>query len=74
MLLTSNVLILNVVLSQDDRLPKSPLREESFVHYIILKPTYISHSKMYIISIAVTELLQNPEIIGIPIKRFLIPT
>ena len=29
---------------------------------------------MYINSIAVTELLRYPEIIGIPIKFFLIPT
>ena len=29
---------------------------------------------MYINSVAVTELLRYPEIIGIPIKLFLIPT
>ena len=73
MLITSNVLLLNVVLSLDDRLPKYPMGE-SFVHYIFLKPKYISHRIMYINSIAVTELLRYPEIIGIPIKLFLIPT
>ena len=72
MLLTSNVLLFNAVLSLDDRLPKT--MRESFVYYIFLKPKYISHRIMYISSTAVTELLRYPEIIGIPIKLFLIPT
>ena len=73
MLLASNVLLLNVVQSLDARLSKYPLRE-SFVHYIFLKPNYISHRIMYINSMAVTGLLRHPVIIGISIKLSLIPT
>ena len=72
MLLTSNVLLLNVVLSLEDKLPNTPEGEFCTLHF--LKPKYISHRIMYINSIAVTELLRYPEIIGIPIKLFLIPT
>ena len=72
MLPTSNVLLLNVVLSLDDRLPKYPEGEFCTLH--LSKTKYISHRIMYINSIAVTELLRYPEIIGIPIKLFLIPT
>ena len=72
MLLISNVLLLNVVLSLDDKLPNTPKGE--FVHHIFLKPKYISHRIIYINSLAVTELLRYPEIIGIPIKLFFNPT
>ena len=67
MLVTSNVLLLNVVLSLDDE-------GEFCTLYLLLNPKYISHRIMYINSIVVTELLRYPEIIGIPIKLFLIPT
>ena len=35
---------------------------------------YISHRITYVNSMAVTALFRYPEIIGIPIKLFLIPT
>ena len=72
MLVTSNVLLLNVVISLDNVLPNTS--QGSFVDYIFLKPKYISHRIMYVNPIAVAALLRYPEIIGIPIKLFLIPT
>ena len=66
------ILLLNVELSLDNGLPKYP---RGGVYTIFFqKPKYISHIIMYVKSTAVTALLRYPEIIGIPIKLFLIPT
>ena len=68
MLLTSNVLLLNVVLSLDDT------HEGEFCTLHLSKTKIYNHRTMFIYSIAVTALLRYHEIIGIPIKLFLIPT
>ena len=73
MLLTSDVLLLNVVLSLDNGPPKYPWGEFCTLHYSRAKK-YKSQIIMYVNSIAVTALLPYPEIIGIPINLFLIPT
>ena len=72
MLLTSNVLLLNVVLSLDDRLPNT--HEGEFCTLHLSKTKIYNHRTMFIYSIAVIALLLYHEIIGIPIKLFLIPT
>ena len=62
MLLTSNVLLLNAVLSLDNGLPKD--LQGDLVHYNLLfsKTKYISHIIMYVNSIAVTALPCNSKI------------
>ena len=67
MLLTSNVLLLNVVLSLENGPPNTPEREFCTLHFSKTK-IYINHRMMYVNSIAVTALLLYHEIIGIPIK------
>ena len=78
MLLSSNALLLNAVLSLVKGLPKR-LPIGSFVHYIPQKPHYISHRIMHVNSIVVTTLPCNSiillcysKIIGYPINLFLI--
>ena len=66
MLLTSNVLLLNVVLSLNNGLPKD--LQMGFLHYNFLKLKYKSHIIMYVNSIAVTALPCNSEIHFVTLK------
>ena len=48
MLLISNVLLINTVLSQDNGLPKFKDIQGEFILYTFLTPEYISHRIMYV--------------------------
>ena len=60
MLLTSNVLLFNAVLSPNKELPKD--LQVGALHYNFLKLKYKSHKIMYVNSIAVTALPCNNKI------------
>ena len=66
MLLTSNALLLNAVLSLNNGLPKD--LQVGFLHYNFLKLKYESHRIIYVNSIAVTALHCNSKIYIVTLK------
>ena len=66
MLLTTNVLLVNAVLSLNNGLPKD--LQVGFLHYNFLKLKYKSRRIMYVNSIAVTALPCNSKIYLVTLK------